>query len=219
MLWLNTGNSVMIHIVIVFLDTQQTWFSLIIRAISINNHIDTSLSNVTCFDCYLVYFCLVLSSAKKILSHLPSGLSLYEKLSAIKCECSLFYSPKRGHKGNHVQSSPSGYYSVSEFARDHYSVASCYPIHLLYPSFISPQTSLTCKYVLQIKAAYLCMDHLSWKTLFISSYLVLLISKCPDFRNCGTALNIKWHHIIIHGKNRYHREFFLPWTVVGSHLS
>ncbi len=44
-----------------------------------------------------------------------------------------FYSPERGHKGNNIQSSPSGYYSVSEFARDHYSVALpntfCY-IHL-----------------------------------------------------------------------------------------
>lgn len=84
------------------------------------------------------------------------SLSLYEKTKCNKMWMCSFYSPERGHKGNNIQSSLSGCYSVCNFGQDHYSVVSCYPIHVPSPVLISPFTSLTCNYVSHIKQQHAC---------------------------------------------------------------
>lgn len=74
----NTGNTQMIHSA--WLDTQQTLGSLIVRATSINNRISIHRSPARLALCATwFYFC-----QKDLNPSSSSGLSLYEKLSAIK---------------------------------------------------------------------------------------------------------------------------------------
>lgn len=186
MLWLNTGNSSMK--LGGSLDTQQTWGGLIVEAISINNHIDTSLSNVTRSD--WVIFCAW--PLPKISNPIfPFGLSLHEKLSAIKCEMLFFYSPERVHKGSSVHSSPSGFHCVSEFARDHYSVASCYPIHFAVSIFHFTSDKSRMQICFTHKnSSMLAFVHKSsqWENAFFS-----FISRCsfPSFQISGTV-GLQW---------------------------
>lgn len=134
MLWVSAGNTQMIHSV--WLDTQQTLGSLIVRATSINNHIDTSLSSATRFACNLVLF----------LPKRSNPIFLFRPVFLWKTKCNktlmcFFYSPERGHKGNNVGSSPSGYNSVSAFARDHYlcpvTQHTCYDHFSFHPTQVS----------------------------------------------------------------------------------
>lgn len=98
-------------------------------------------------------------------------------------------------------------------------LVTCYPTRSLWPSLITPHTSLTCKFLSHMKnSSALVSAHKSaqWENVFC--FQLFHVFSRPDFRNCDRVLNIKWHLIIISGKNRLCREFLLPWTVVGSSL-
>lgn len=118
------------------------------------------------------------------------SLSVYEKLSAIKCECGLFILQKEATKGTTFRALPA--FTVP--------VLSCYPIHVPSPALVSPYTSFTCNYDSHIEQQNTC-GMCEWIMSVFFNYAVLLLSKFPDFCNSRIPLNIKWHLIIIYGQN------------------
>jgi len=138
----------------------------------------------------------------------PSSYLVNEKPSAIKCECL----QKEATRGAMLWVLPVDTASVSLFAWDHYSAASCSSVHLLY--------QLTCKMFYTLKKQQhplrSCINHFGGKPTFVFNYNASMI---PDLCGSGAALIMKWHLIIIHGKRRNCSGLMILLTVVRTSLN